>query len=467
MRKGIMALEGMDEMQEEAAVAPEASDFVEAPENDMLEMNEASVEMDDVNDGIEEAAETVDTLDEMHEALSESAEEGGMSEPEARAVTAAVEHLVSRLGFPRTRKLMPATENFADKTGRVQATKLAMEAIKEVAGKVWAAIVRAFDQAIAWVVKFWNSLFDGAQKLEKRAEALQKSADGKKGSEVKKDTKIKSGGTLGVGGLLSTLNVGGAMPEGSAFVTKYKEFAKSTSQDSAAKAQSDAKKLSDAVAEMVGAIADKPAFDRHANDAIAAVKSMAGGNVSANKDMGGEGVVVMEEPQVFGQISKYTVVPKEAANFGSAKLMMSASTGAKDLAASSDIAALSPAEVHDIAGIAKQHMAGYQAFRDFSKKINEFQKKTQATCKEAGSKFGTFEKSDAKVNASIAGNAARSLIALTSSGLSATRKYDITVTKAALDYCASSLKAHGEGKGGTFTETKGLGNNKAAKAIAA
>jgi hypothetical protein len=357
--------------------------------------------------------------------------------------------LVSRLGFPRTRKLMPATENFSDKTSRVQATKLAMEAIKEMAGKVWAAIVRAFDQAIAWVVKFWDSLFDGAQKLEKRAEALQKAADGKKGGEVKKDAKIKSGGLLGV------LNVGGAMVQGSAFVTKYKEFAKSTSQDSAAKAQSDAKKLSDAVAEMVSAIADKPAFDRHVGEAIAAVKSMAGGSVSANKDMGGEGVTVMEEPQVFGQISKYTMVPKEAVNFGSAKLMMAPSNGAKDLAAAEDISALTPAEVNDIASAAKQHMAGYQAFREFSKKINEFQKKTQAACKAAGN-LREFEKSDAKVNAGIAGSAARSLIALTSSGLSATRKYDITVTKAALDYCASSLKAHSDGKGGTLTETKAL-----------
>jgi hypothetical protein len=79
MRKGIMALEGMEDMHEEE-VAPEVGDFVEAPENDMLEMNEASVEMDDVNDGIEEASDTVDTLDEMHAALGESAEEGGMSE---------------------------------------------------------------------------------------------------------------------------------------------------------------------------------------------------------------------------------------------------------------------------------------------------------------------------------------------------------------------------------------------------
>jgi hypothetical protein len=174
---------------------------------------------------------------------------------------------------------------------------------------------------------------------------------------------------------------------------------------------------------------------------------------------------VMEEPQIFGQISKYTVVPKDAAHIGSAKVTMDVSGGAKELAASSDISALSPAEVYEVARSAKEHMAGYRSFRDFSKKIAEFQKKTQATCKEASSKFGTFDKSEAKVNAGIAGNAARSLISITSSGLAATRKYDIGVTKAALDYCASSLKAHGEGKAGTHQEVKGITEDKP-KAIA-
>ena len=221
MRRGIMSLEGLEEPIVPAEL-PEAevTDFVEAPENDLAEAAVEEGELAEVNAGIEEAAETAETLDDVHDAMADSLEEGGMSEPEARALEVAVEHLCQRVGFSSRRKTFPAMEGFKVKgADQIKNTKIAMENIKERAAQLWAAVIATLSKAWEHAKNFFRAISDGAARLKKRADALQKQADATKESHGPDGKKIASGSFGHV------LTVDGKLPKNTAMVAAYEKHA--------------------------------------------------------------------------------------------------------------------------------------------------------------------------------------------------------------------------------------------------
>ena len=213
MRKGIMALENLDE-----PVEAEITDFVDAPENDLADAAESESALSEVNDGIEEAAETGETLEGIHEAMGESLESGGMPEPEARALEVAVEHMCARVGFSKRRKVFPAMEGFKEKgSDRIRSTKLAMEEIGAKIKAIGEAIIKAFWTVVDHIKTFFKSLVDGAIGLKKRAEALEAKAKATKSGHGPDGKKVS---TSGFGNLLS---VDGKFPEGSTLVAAYQK----------------------------------------------------------------------------------------------------------------------------------------------------------------------------------------------------------------------------------------------------
>ena len=212
MRRGIMALEELEEGGEVAQA--EVTDFVEAPENDLADAAVAEGEVAAIDDSVEEAADTAETLEAVHDEMGKSLEEGGMSEPEARALEVAVEHLCARVGFPKSRKTFPAMEGFANKTSRIQATKIAMEEVAERAKKLWDTIIAALKRAWEWVKNFFKSLLDATIGLKARAEKLEKVAAATKGGHGPTGKKINSSG-------FALLTVDGKLQEHEALVSAY------------------------------------------------------------------------------------------------------------------------------------------------------------------------------------------------------------------------------------------------------
>lgn len=212
MRKGIMALE---ELNNEPEVAAEVTDFVEAPENDLADAAADEAQIDSTTADIDEAAATAETLEAVHGEMERSLEEGGMSEPEARALEVAVEHLMTRVGFSKTRKTFPAMESFGNKANRVEATKLAMENISERAKKLWETIVAALRKVWEHVKSFFKGLFNASVGLKKRAEALEKQAKATKGGHGPEGKMISTSS-------FKILTVDGKILEGTDVVADYK-----------------------------------------------------------------------------------------------------------------------------------------------------------------------------------------------------------------------------------------------------
>jgi len=217
MRKGIMALEDNEEVVE----AAEATDFVEAPENDLADAAEAEGEIDTVHDGIEEASETGETLEGINGHLEDSLENGGIQEPEARALEVAVEHMCARIGFTKRKKTFPAMEGFASKgSDRIRATKHAMEEIGSKISAIWAAIIAALEKAWEYTKTFFKSLFDATVGLKKRAENLEAQAKKTTSDHGIEGKKIPAGKFAGI------LTVDGKFVSDGALVTAYSKHSK-------------------------------------------------------------------------------------------------------------------------------------------------------------------------------------------------------------------------------------------------
>jgi len=197
-RIAIMALEGLEEDEAVGTDIP-VEEMPEQAEPAISEVNDIEGTISDGQDGIEEADATIDTLDEMADGLEATLPEGGVAPEAAEVISTAVEHMCSRIGI-RKENTRFALEGFKSKTTRVQATRIAMEGIREWAAKIWKAIVDFFNKAVKWVKDFINKTFDAANKLKKRAIALKKAAEdakstknGKKAAVKDKDGKVEAG----------------------------------------------------------------------------------------------------------------------------------------------------------------------------------------------------------------------------------------------------------------------------------
>lgn len=212
MRKGILAMEELDEVVEPVeAEATEAELTASAPEAEAMgEVEESHDEVIEADDAVEEAGETAETIEEVRGNIEEAAEtEGGVSEPEARALEVAVEHMLVQLGMPKAKaKVFPAMEGFKGRETRLQATRVALESISEKLHTLWKAIIANIQKVFEMVTAFIKSVLAGAKHLEVRAALIKKMAvrkkDAKAGSVkvkpgfalISKDGHILAGGAL-------------------------------------------------------------------------------------------------------------------------------------------------------------------------------------------------------------------------------------------------------------------------------
>lgn len=408
MRKGIMAMEGLEEViaaETPAVEAPpvvepadtqveDATAFIDAPEAELVEASDCAAEVVAVDDEIGEAEDTAETLGQMETAVAASVEEGGMSEPVAEAVRVAVEHFRTRLGFPKTaKKVFPAMEGFKEPGGdRVKHTKLALEGIQDTIATIWKAIVAAFAKAVEWVSKFYKHITDGAVRLKARAGKLAEAAKALEGKSAAADAKVAVPKALG--------------PVGGDFVQKFGEFTKAAAGASAEQLKL-AKDGSAALNDMLNGVLDGGSFDK-AKERFVRAK---GGEQSV--DVG------------FGNTFNGTGITRGASG------------------EAGDAAPLSAKEVLAVAAAAESHLAAYDGFSEAIaaiKKASDAAIKTSKSLTKAGENEGFAERSKE------ASKAAREFVQLSTRGAQALRSYDITVTGAALAFGAASLKAIGGAK---------------------
>jgi hypothetical protein len=196
-RIAIMALESLED--NSGTIQEPVDTTVDEAADAVIDINELQGGIDDIQDSIEEASATIGTLDDVAVQMKVTLPEGGVEPEAAEVISAAVEHMCTRLGFKKNTTKF-ALEGFKSKTTRVQATQIAMEGIQKWVTKIWQAIVNFFNKAVKWVKNFINKTFDAAKKLKQRAIALKKKAeekrstkDGKKAAKVDKDGIVEEG----------------------------------------------------------------------------------------------------------------------------------------------------------------------------------------------------------------------------------------------------------------------------------
>lgn len=139
-------------------------------ETDLAETQEASSEVEGMEEATQDAVEVASALESIRDVLSGSLYEGGISRSDAIALKPALEALAAGAG---TGVKFPAPESFETVSGRLRATRLAIESISETAGKIWDAIVRAIKAAVQWLKERFQMLFLSSEKLKRRAIEIQ------------------------------------------------------------------------------------------------------------------------------------------------------------------------------------------------------------------------------------------------------------------------------------------------------
>jgi hypothetical protein len=170
MRKGILALEGLEE---EIAVAPETeirADLAEA------EMVGAEAEMQ--SDQIAEATEISGSLDQLGDQLQISVQTGeGASEETLKSMEVAVEHFCKRLGYGK--KVMPSLEGFVCKETQLAKTQLALENIAALNKQLGQSIQVSQEGFMDTIKHRVSRLFATQDKMAKRLESVSTGFDAK------------------------------------------------------------------------------------------------------------------------------------------------------------------------------------------------------------------------------------------------------------------------------------------------
>lgn len=167
---------------EGSAVPAEAP--AESAETELIDVNEGAAEGEAVDAAVEEAVDAAATMEGLITGLESFKDKGGLTEQGAWGVHQTIAHINKRLG---TNTKIPAMESFAAPSSRMSQHRVALESIKDTLARIWKAIKEAIKKSIQWVQDQFEKLFGAATKLKKRAEALEKAANGISGTMKEKD----------------------------------------------------------------------------------------------------------------------------------------------------------------------------------------------------------------------------------------------------------------------------------------
>lgn len=148
------------------------------PENEFLSMQKAEKMLDSSIKEYDGALDVVEALSKSVKNAEQSFENDGegLSECDAKVLDIVVESLCQRLDIPYGIRPVFALEAFSSPSSRKDATRLALEEIKEVVLKILRAIMDGIKASFVWLIRFVDSLIDGAAQLKRRADSIAHAA---------------------------------------------------------------------------------------------------------------------------------------------------------------------------------------------------------------------------------------------------------------------------------------------------
>lgn len=154
----------------------EIGDNANSLETDAIEISDSAAEGEAHQAATDEAESTAEALENFAVAIRGAQANGGLNEHGAQILSIATEHMFTRMGIDSHASSMPALESYGTTSSRLQAGVIALEAINEQVKSIWKAIVAAIRKAYEWVKKYWLQVFGAAEKLQKRAKALEEAS---------------------------------------------------------------------------------------------------------------------------------------------------------------------------------------------------------------------------------------------------------------------------------------------------
>lgn len=166
------------DVEEVSFVSTEDEDVIvdtsDSAEEDVARMNEAEAEVAETSRAADEATEALEGLEALHDFVSSTQRNGGMSRQTAAAVGIAFESFRSKVAnLSIDADDMPSLESFGNDSGRMQGTRLAMEGFVDFIKKIWAKVVELAKAVYRAVVNFFHRLFSATGNLKVRAERLK------------------------------------------------------------------------------------------------------------------------------------------------------------------------------------------------------------------------------------------------------------------------------------------------------
>jgi len=352
---------------------------VDQLEQDLLEGSEELGEGIDNDAQVDEAVEASSEIEDAVEVAEASEDKGGLDVPAAESLRILVNSACRRAGISPSGS-MPAMESFGQTGRRLSNTRIAVEDWKDKIKEVWVKIVAALKRAYEWFIGYVNKVFGGAEKLKKRAEALQKKASDLKGrpeGELKNSTLAKAlalGGKFsGAGSVITGLPV--LNQAVSTLNTEADTMVKNG--DTLAVVAGDAQKLK-------GYNYEGKVITGSAGDAYGSAKE--GWGFKAGGELLG-GMTLLE----YGPSTKPAPGVAALAAMARATLTIAPFGGKLKEVSGEDLSIASPSEIEDIAKSAAKVADDAISFRAASKKLGDTLKKVVDAASKASA---SAEKSD-------------------------------------------------------------------------
>lgn len=422
-------LEGKEEGKEELG------QNAESLETDLAEVNDSAAEGEAAQAEIDEGQDAAEALESFRVALEGINGNGGLDQGGAMILSLATERIYNKLGLAGHQSV-PALESFGGSSSRVQAGTIAMEDFKEQIQRVWKAIVEAIKKAIAWVKEHVNAVFGAAEKLVKRAAALEeraRSANGtKKANDFENDRLAKA---LAIDGAPATNVVQHAKDLKdvvSALVTKGAEIANKVGEDAVQAIESQDGAKVGAVLKLVQPIVGEAVANPEAEGLAS---PGAGMKLTRSKELFGGMAVLSRTPA--GEDAGLEAVKFVGYSVGKFSSKIKEPTNKK-------LVTLSTADAGSLAGVVKEIGEELVAYKKNADKLAATQDKLVKAAEKVANGAGNEEDAEKRKGLSALqglANAANRIITVPGVQIS---KFALGTGKSLLDYVELSLKQYGE-----------------------
>lgn len=391
-------------------------------EDSIAEATQIQSELEGTQQAMDDAEQVVQEVEEERQVLAQAQQQGGAEQPAMEALQRAMKRFEKRTGVSSSISSM-GMESFASKSTRARSTKIAMEGAVEFIKKILKMLTDALASMAEKVKAFIKKMMVGAGRLSKRAQQAAANAKSYFGKKAPSDAVIE------LPSVLEFTQKDGKVIEGAEFV---KEYEKQT-------ANSEFEKY---IADMMAWLKSdevKTAFAKAYAELDATVVSMRTLKIAGKSQ---DGMATYTSPLMLGNYTGSLIVPDKSVTveqlkvgYSSIKGGISSSENAKETSGKG-VKPLTPEEAEKLAIAAAENMKRFKELEKTQKEMESFIKDIVSTSKDLE------KQKDADVDSiRVASGTIRAIVSSALSMLTTTQSYNIRLTKAAVDYSASSINA--------------------------